>query len=92
MEEVEREKYCPNSNHFILKSRTRGLFFTLVKSMYLQMKSSDAKASKRHLKFSNCHLSEITEPTHRSLIIMIILEEHFRRHLEAFASELFKCS
>ncbi len=31
----------------------------------------------------------ITEPKHRSLIEMLILDENFRRHLEAFASELF---
>jgi len=81
------------------------------------MKSSDAKASKCHLKFSslmmifiklvylssvfllklhwglpiNCHLSEITELEHISFIKMIILEENFKWHLEAFASELFIC-
>ncbi len=75
------------------------------------MKSSDAKASKCHLKFSskmgilsgsyiyvklfyfNCIEKDlyiaITEPKHRSLIEMLILDENFRRHLEAFASELF---
>jgi len=78
---------------------------------WLQMKSSDAKASKCHLKFSSgmiifiklvyissvislkwrlidnlhCHLSEIT-----NLIKIIVLEENFKWHLEAFASELFK--
>ncbi len=31
----------------------------------------------------------ITEPSHKSLIKMFILEENFKRHLEAFASELF---
>jgi len=82
------------------------------------MKSSDAKASKCHLKFSsrmifffiklvylssvislklqrglpiNCHLSEITEFEY-SLIKIIILEENFQWHLEAFASELFICN
>jgi len=81
------------------------------------MKSSDAKASKCHLKFSskiiifikfvylssvislkwqwrlpiNCHLSEITELKYTSLIKMVILEQNFNWHLEAFASELFKC-
>jgi len=78
------------------------------------MKSSDAKASKCHLKFSSlmmnfiklvylssvislkqlignhhCHLSEITELKYTSLMKMIILEENFKWHLEAFASELF---
>jgi len=79
------------------------------------MKSSDAKASKCHLKFSpkmiifiklvylssvislkgqwrlriNCHLSEITELKYTSLIKIFILEENFKWHLEAFASELF---
>jgi len=37
----------------------------------------------------NCHLSEITELKYTSLIKMIILEENFKWHLEAFASELF---
>jgi len=37
----------------------------------------------------NCHLSEITEIKYTSLIKMIILEENFKWHLEAFASELF---
>jgi len=36
-----------------------------------------------------CHLSEITELKHTILIKMIILEENFKWHLEAFASELF---
>jgi len=80
------------------------------------MKSSDAKASKCHLKFSSriiifitlvylssvislklqlisnlhCNLNEITELKYTSLIKMIILEENFKWHLEAFASELFK--
>jgi len=40
----------------------------------------------------NCHLSEITEYKYTSLIKMIILEENFKWHLEAFASELFKYS
>jgi len=40
----------------------------------------------------NCHLSEITELKYTSLIKMVILEEHFKWHLEAFASELFKCT
>jgi len=79
------------------------------------MKSSDAKASKCHLKFSSriiifiklvyfnsvislkwqflgnihCHLSEITKLTYTSLIKINILEENFKWHLEAFASELF---
>jgi len=37
----------------------------------------------------NCHLSEITEFEYISLIKMTILEENFKWHLEAFASELF---
>jgi len=37
----------------------------------------------------NCHLSEITEFKYTSLIKMIILEENFKWHLEAFRSELF---
>jgi len=36
----------------------------------------------------NCHLSEITEIKSTSSIKMSILEENFRWHLEAFASEL----
>jgi len=39
--------------------------------------------------YINCHLSEITELKYTSLIKMIILEENFQWHLEAFASELF---
>jgi len=38
----------------------------------------------------NCHLSEITELKCTSLIKMVILEQNFKWHLEAFASELFK--
>jgi len=34
-------------------------------------------------------LNEITELKYTSLIKMIILEENFKWHLEAFASELF---
>jgi len=37
----------------------------------------------------NCHLSEITELKYTSLIKIIIKEEIFKWHLEAFASELF---
>jgi len=37
----------------------------------------------------HCHLSAFTELKYTSLIKMIILEEHFKWHLEAFASELF---
>jgi len=37
----------------------------------------------------NCYLSEITELKYTSLIKIIIKEEHFKCHLEAFASELF---
>jgi len=37
----------------------------------------------------HCNLSEITELKYTSLIKMIILEENFKLHLEAFASELF---
>jgi len=37
----------------------------------------------------NCHLSEITELNYTSLIKMTILEENFKWHLKAFASELF---
>jgi len=39
----------------------------------------------------NCHLSEITELEYISLIKMTILEENFKWHFEAFASELFIC-
>ncbi len=39
--------------------------------------------------YFHCLVSEITEHKH-SLIKMLILEETFKRHLEAFASELFK--
>jgi len=79
------------------------------------MKSSDAKASKCHLKFSSlmmifvdlvylssvislklqlignyhCHLSEITQLKCTSSTKIIIKEENFKWHLEAFASELF---
>jgi len=67
------------------------------------MKISDAKASKCHLKFSslmmifyqtcifkfsNCHLSEITELKYTSLIKIIIKEENFKWHLEAFAFQM----
>jgi len=37
----------------------------------------------------SCTVSEITEIKYTSLIKMIILEENFKWHLEAFASELF---
>jgi len=37
----------------------------------------------------HCHLSEITELKYASLTKMIILEENFKWHLEAFGSELF---
>jgi len=37
----------------------------------------------------HCHLSEITELKYTILIKIIILEENFKWHLEAFASELF---
>jgi len=37
----------------------------------------------------HCHLNEITELEYISLIKIIILEENFKWHLEAFASELF---
>jgi len=36
-----------------------------------------------------CHLSEIIELEYTSLIKMIILEENFKWHLEAFESEQF---
>jgi len=36
-----------------------------------------------------CHLSELTELKYTSLIKIIIKEENFKWHLEAFASELF---
>jgi len=39
----------------------------------------------------HCHLSEITELKYTILIKMIILEENFKWHVEAFASELFNC-
>jgi len=35
------------------------------------------------------YVSEITELKYTSLLKMIILEENFKRHLEAFTSELF---
>jgi len=68
------------------------------------VKSSDAKASKCHLKFYSkmiifiklVYLSSVISPKwhlnlkYTSLIKMIILEENFKWHLEAFASELFK--
>jgi len=38
------------------------------------------------------HWSEINELKYTSLIKIIILEENFKWHLEAFASELFICS
>jgi len=41
--------------------------------------------------FWNDHLSEITELKYTSLIKMVNLEENFKWHLEAFASELFIC-
>jgi len=37
----------------------------------------------------HCNLSEITELKYISLIKMTILEENFKWHLKAFASELF---
>jgi len=40
----------------------------------------------------NCHLSEITELKYTSWTKIIIKEENFKWHLEAFASELFKCN
>jgi len=63
------------------------------------MKSSDAKSSKCHLKFSSkmiifyqaCIFNfSNTELKYTSLIKMVILEENFKWHLEAFASELFQ--
>jgi len=95
---------------------TMNMFVCFFREVYL--KSSDAKASKCHLKFSSrmiifiklvylssvislkgqfignlhCHLSEITELKYTSWLKMIILEENFKCHLEAFASELFICS
>ncbi len=39
-----------------------------------------------------CNSSEITEHKYRSVRKMHILGENFRRHLEAFASELFTYS
>jgi len=41
------------------------------------------------MKITYCHLSEITELKYTSLIKIVILEENFKWHLEAFASELF---
>jgi len=99
-----------NKLHLTKYSHRKQLMYT---EIYL--KSSDAKASKCHLKFSSrmlCfiklvylssvislkwqlignlhpHLSEINELNNTSLIKMIILEENFKWHLEAFASELF---
>jgi len=40
----------------------------------------------------NCYLSEITELKYTSLTKIIIKEEKFKWHLEAFASELFMCT
>jgi len=40
----------------------------------------------------HCHLREITELKYTSLIQIIIKEENFKWHLEAFASELFMSS
>jgi len=37
----------------------------------------------------NCYLSEMTKLKYTSLIKIIIKEENFKWHLEAFASELF---
>jgi len=37
----------------------------------------------------HCHLSEIIELKYTSSIKIIIKEENFKWHLEAFASELF---
>jgi len=62
------------------------------------MKSSDAKASKCHLKCSSLMMILIKlvylsfELKYTSLIKIIIKEENFKWHLEAFASELFICS
>ncbi len=62
--------------------------------------SSDAKASKCHFKFIfflylgsvNSLLMAINRLfSYKSLIKILILEENFRRHLEAFASEFFIC-
>jgi len=39
----------------------------------------------------NCYLSEINLLKYTSLIKIIIQEENFKWHLEAFASELFIC-
>jgi len=44
---------------------------------------------KFHVNNNHCHLSEIAELKYTSLIKMTILEENFKWHLEAFASELF---
>jgi len=38
---------------------------------------------------NHCHLSEITELKYTRSIKIIILEENFKWHLEAFVSELF---
>jgi len=38
--------------------------------------------------YSNCYLREITELKYTSLTKIIIKEENFKWHLEAFASEL----
>jgi len=50
--------------------------------IYTHMKSSDAKASKCHLKFSSLMMIFIK-------LVYLIKEENFKWHLEAFASELF---
>jgi len=39
----------------------------------------------------NCHLSETTELKYTSLIKMTFLEENFKWHLKAFASDLSNC-
>jgi len=58
------------------------------------LKSSDAKASKCHLKFSSFFNDDFCQACifKLSLTKIIIKDENFKWHLEAFASELFNCS
>ncbi len=73
------------------------IFFLLFNQLY--MKSSDAKASKCHVKFSSkMSIFRLFQLFHfndneKNLYLrkMLILEENFTWHLEAFASELFIC-
>ncbi len=67
------------------------IFIYLLLFSKLYMKSSDAKASKCHLKFFVYVQLFHFNDNQKNLYLrkMLILEENFRWHLEAFASELF---